>query len=259
MIGSEKIKVYDISMARLTDDDIPLSFSSVEEAKNVYDYSICLYTSSHVDQLDSDQEGSNVAVQAHIALCATVLPKFFRALQDLTESRGPSLTPNESIAISVLRLNMLNSYISFLAEFLPLTHRLPWNCFKEEMEEMVSLGEKITAFTLANGGRTTSFCLDMGIIIPLYTVASKCRYSIIRQKAIALLRSIPRQEGLWNSRLVARVAERIMEIEESVSEDAEHRLDKASVHPIFELDARGGRLRYVGQEDVTIIDELFSW
>jgi hypothetical protein len=258
MIGSDKFKVYEMSLSEITDDDNPLSFSSIEEAKNFYEYGICLYTRSHIAQLSCDQENSHAAIEAHTALCASVLSKFSLALQKLTESRGPSFSPTESIAISVLRLHLLNSYVSFHVEFLPSTHQLPWDQFMPQMEEMVALGEKIISFTSANGDQT-SFCLDMGIIIPLYTVASKCRDYAIRRKAIALLRSTSRQEGLWNSWLVAKATERIVEIEESILEGTDDGLDPASVHPILQLDGRGGKLQYVGQGDEFVVEEVFSW
>jgi hypothetical protein len=259
MIGSDKFKVYEMSLSEITANDNPLSFSSIEEAKNAYEYGICLYTRSRPAQLSCDQERYHATIEAHISLCAAVLSNFYLALQKLTESRGASVTATESIAISVLQLHLLNSYVQFHAEFLPPTHQLPWDQFMPQMKEMVALGEKIISFTLANGGQTTVFCLDMGIIIPLYTVASKCRDSTIRRKAIALLRSTSRQEGLWNSWLVARAAERIVEIEESILEGTDDGLNPASVRPILHLDERGCRLQYGGKGDGSITEEVFGW
>ncbi len=45
--------------------------------------------------------------------------------------------------------------------------------------------------------------------------AHKCRHPVIRRKAVALLYSSPRQEGVWDSILTARVAERLIGIEEA--------------------------------------------
>jgi hypothetical protein len=50
--------------------------------------------------------------------------------------------------------------------------------------------------------------------VPLSFTAIKCRHSQVRRKAIALLRSANRQEGIWNSLLTATVIERLMDIEE---------------------------------------------
>lgn len=59
-----------------------------------------------------------------------------------------------------------------------------------------------------------SFALDLGIIPPLFVVATKCRDRRLRRDAIRLLLSSPRREGMWDSILSGRVASWIMEIEE---------------------------------------------
>ena len=59
-----------------------------------------------------------------------------------------------------------------------------------------------------------SFALDLGIVPPLFVVATKCRDRKLRRDAIRLLLSSPRREGMWDSILSGRVAQWIMEIEE---------------------------------------------
>lgn len=59
-----------------------------------------------------------------------------------------------------------------------------------------------------------SFALDLGIVPPLFVVATKCRDRKLRREAIKLLLSSPRREGMWDSILCGKVAEWIMEVEE---------------------------------------------
>ncbi|KAK4127816.1 hypothetical protein N657DRAFT_566067 [Parathielavia appendiculata] len=59
-----------------------------------------------------------------------------------------------------------------------------------------------------------SFSADLGIVPPLYVVATKCREPHIRRQAIQLLRSSARREGMWDSELTARIGMWIAEIEE---------------------------------------------
>lgn len=59
-----------------------------------------------------------------------------------------------------------------------------------------------------------SFALDLGIIPPLFVVATKCRDRRLRRDAIGILLSSPRREGMWDSILSGQVARWIMEIEE---------------------------------------------
>jgi hypothetical protein len=67
----------------------------------------------------------------------------------------------------------------------------------------------------AGGTGLPSFTLDMALIPALYLTAIKCRTSWIRRSAISLLHSLPGREGLWDARIHARVAERVVGIEEA--------------------------------------------
>jgi hypothetical protein len=59
-----------------------------------------------------------------------------------------------------------------------------------------------------------SFALDLGIVPPLFVVATKCRDRKLRREAVRLLLSSPRREGMWDSILCGKVGEWIMEVEE---------------------------------------------
>jgi hypothetical protein len=74
----------------------------------------------------------------------------------------------------------------------------------------------LTSTSLARSKRENKivFNLNMGLIVPLYFVAGKCRMHSVRRKAIELLRVRERQEGVSNSFMAAKVAERLVEIEE---------------------------------------------
>lgn len=57
--------------------------------------------------------------------------------------------------------------------------------------------------------------LDIGWIPPLYFVALKCRVHRVRLHSIRLIESAAHREGIWDSRIAARTARTVMEIEES--------------------------------------------
>ncbi|RHZ64932.1 RTA1 domain-containing protein [Aspergillus thermomutatus] len=56
--------------------------------------------------------------------------------------------------------------------------------------------------------------MEMGVIYPLYFVATKCRDSIVRQEAIDLLSSAPYPDVVWEAPILALVSQRAKEIEE---------------------------------------------
>ncbi|CAD0082891.1 unnamed protein product [Aureobasidium vineae] len=59
------------------------------------------------------------------------------------------------------------------------------------------------------------FSLNMNYIPPLYLVAIKCRDPITRREAISILEETNGREGLWDARLHAKAARRLVEVEES--------------------------------------------
>lgn len=63
-------------------------------------------------------------------------------------------------------------------------------------------------------GSEAVFTLDMGIIPPVFSVVMRCRDPVVRRHAIDILRRNTRQEAVWKSTLVARVAQRVVELEE---------------------------------------------
>ncbi|KAL2870338.1 uncharacterized protein BJX67DRAFT_280640 [Aspergillus lucknowensis] len=56
--------------------------------------------------------------------------------------------------------------------------------------------------------------IDIGWMIPLFYVAIKCRVRSIRHQAIRLLESTSHREGIWDATITARIARRVVEIEE---------------------------------------------
>ncbi|KAI1466159.1 uncharacterized protein F4812DRAFT_98883 [Daldinia caldariorum] len=55
---------------------------------------------------------------------------------------------------------------------------------------------------------------DLGAILALYYVALKCRVHSIRRRVVNYAMRISHQEGIWNSHLVARIIQEVINIEE---------------------------------------------
>jgi hypothetical protein len=108
--------------------------------------------------------------------------------------------------------------------------------------------------TRAGSAGLPSFTLDMALIPALYLTAIKCRTSWIRRSAIALLHSLPGREGLWDTQIHARVAARILAIQESGQEipsdglgtafgEGEGNLDKEEIYSRSHRRRRGCIMR----------------
>ncbi|KAL9067907.1 MAG: hypothetical protein Q9157_006654, partial [Trypethelium eluteriae] len=87
--------------------------------------------------------------------------------------------------------------------------------YTDDFQEMVDLASTLTNAPLAIPEEFRShFSFEMGAVPALYFVAVKCRHPVIRRRAIGLLLSSPRREGLWDAYRAGRVAERVMLREE---------------------------------------------
>lgn len=81
-------------------------------------------------------------------------------------------------------------------------------------------------FPLRNTSSTTNpptpepvLSMSVGVVSLLYMTATRCRESRIRRKALSLLRSIKRREGLCDSDMLADLAERLIITEEEGAQD----------------------------------------
>lgn len=117
--------------------------------------------------------------------------------------------------------------------------------------------------------KTSIFSLSLGVVTPLYICATRCRKSSVRYHSLGLMSYCQRREGLWDSDLAARIAKRIVAIEEEsaqISPGADYTPDNiqlscrvASLSPSFE---HGGRVKIRYNREVhgsDVIEEIFTW
>ncbi|KEF53923.1 uncharacterized protein A1O9_09718 [Exophiala aquamarina CBS 119918] len=62
-----------------------------------------------------------------------------------------------------------------------------------------------------------SFSMRFGVVPHLYWAAARCRSPRIKRRAVLLLLLCNRREGLWDSKICGRVAERVITIEETAA------------------------------------------
>jgi hypothetical protein len=116
------------------------------------------------------------------------------------------------------------------------------------------------------------FTIDLGVIGPLFEVISRCRDPVIGRRGVSLLKSRYRQEGVWNSFLVAKVAQRLAEIEEEGLGEAKNCKDVpdwtriSDIHPVPVFDPVGRRAtliygRWGGKNNYQrrTIQEVVEW
>ncbi|KAJ5569565.1 uncharacterized protein N7459_008995 [Penicillium hispanicum] len=81
-----------------------------------------------------------------------------------------------------------------------------WTLSKPALDIMAAAGDEF------NMSRSI---VDMGCISPLYYVAVKCRNHRLRLQAVRLLESVTHREGVWDAKISACAARKVMELEEA--------------------------------------------
>ncbi|KAF5505298.1 Aspercryptin biosynthesis cluster-specific transcription regulator atnN [Colletotrichum siamense] len=171
------------------------------------------------------------------------LDAWSEAFEFLLESRtAPGVSHHEKAGIAVLKMFQIMSQILFLMTYSDSESQ--FDLFQPQFKAIVDLASEVVGDEERRaaakrcpdpalcphrhghspdifGGNAystfhikPSFSADLGIVPPLFVVATKCRHSIIRRQAIQLLSSSARREGMWDSELTARIGQWVVNIEE---------------------------------------------
>lgn len=160
----------------------------------------------------------------------TLLQQWHTLFLDFINRQRPTFTPKDSSAATILQLHYisiyiiltttLNSSVSALEALTPSFARII--ALAETLLGPISRGTSLNTVASQSPSpaatppmATLPKCtFDLGVIQPLYFTALRCRSSSLRWRAISLLRCAPLREGIWGAAMTARMAQRIVEIEE---------------------------------------------
>ena len=139
------------------------------------------------------------------------LDNWSEAFMTLDCSSDPSAVYSDVYASTLLRMYHLITYI-WVATCLDKSESA-FDVHMAEFTSIVTFSESLLAKgTAANA--LPRFTFEMGLIPPLYFTAINCRHPTLRRKALALMRQGSKRESLWDAEPVAKVAERVIELEE---------------------------------------------
>ena len=195
---------------------IPEVFSSLEEARNSLEYHSNGYF-GFLRNVAGAQPPSEEEAESKRSHWQGLLDQWNAAFEGFLRKAGTNLDAKGQQAALVLKIyaRMKAIHLKIPASCV-FTSETVWDEHVSWGQEIVDLAEKVVVLDgVPSKTDKPIFSFDLSIITPLYSVAHKCRDPYVRRRAIALLRSSPRQEGIWNSTMAAQVAERIMTIEES--------------------------------------------
>ncbi|KAL8921196.1 MAG: hypothetical protein Q9172_004158 [Xanthocarpia lactea] len=257
--------------------DIPVVFKSLEEARNSLDYQWTLYLQkavnfhylSHLREGTESQEHRDANVdRSHFR---AIFEKWMTAYQGFLDRNVASMNSKSLQGAMVVKIHAKFAAMHLeLGTFQMLHDPMCWDKSLSVFEDLVDLAAAvIDAQNAADEKRLQKpvFQLDHSIIGPLFTVSHKCRDPYLRRKAISMLYSAPRQEGVWDSILTARVCERIMNLEEEGLGEVKTAADVPEwrriidIQVAFDLEARRGEIKFLrlhSDARQSVID-VFEW
>lgn len=255
---------------------IPASFKTLEEARNSLDFhwNGCAHL---FDEIKDEARSFNSPEPPSLSVASQRYLEIFEqwgVAFDAFLLQGHKIDAKSMQGARVLQISQTFAIANIHASpYFASTSEMIWDALLPYFQRVTALGEEMSrAYDLeirSHPKNRPVFSLDMNVIAPLYAVSHKCRDPIVRRKALALLHSHPRQEGIWDSVLTARVAERMIKIEEEGLGDVKcckHVPDWArmsSVDVKFNLEGRLGTVRYSREqtpckrkrEDVVVVIE----
>jgi hypothetical protein len=182
-------------------DDIPTSFSSIEQARN------CLYTLLdtvfrfirqirdpnflHLRTIFLSRPDA-LSLQATCQSHLNQLRKWQEAVKNSPASIFESFNPRQTTAMSLLQL--YHQTVSIFLETLFTDSQMIYDQYEASFEQVLTLAEN-----LIHNSQNMKLIIffDMGVMAPLFYLILKCRNLALRRKGLSLLKLSPYREGMW--------------------------------------------------------------
>jgi hypothetical protein len=193
---------------------IPNQYSNISEAKiNLFDL-----LNASVQFIESVGEAKfNFAIGideiAEWMRIASLMEQWKTVFEDFAMREQHRWSSVEIGAANILRVNFLAMKIRIAGSL--EVEETSWDRHKTDYEEIVELSEKVLLGSPDSHSELTGyFSFELGVVSPLHFVAFRCRWPIIRRRALSLLYLYPRREGLYDSKRSYNVFKRVMLVEE---------------------------------------------
>lgn len=260
---------------------LPGVFHSLEEARNSLDYqwNNCQRKATDFEyrervMLGTETPDHREAWDAQREHFKAVIRSWMNAFQKFIDSHSTRMDSRALLGAKVLKMNAVVATMHLELNAFSIIHQQTcWDDLMPIFEDLVDLATGVVeGQQVLDHGRNDKplFQLDFGVVPSLFTVAHKCRDPYLRRRAINLLYSAPRQEGVWDGVITARVGERIMMLEEkglgeiTCAADVPDQSRVSDVNVSFDLLARRGfikysRLRSLDSEIRAPITDVLEW
>ncbi|MCJ1397343.1 hypothetical protein MMC11_000535 [Xylographa trunciseda] len=140
-----------------------------------------------------------------------LLHQWFTAFTTLLKHERGNLTPGE--LYYSLQLHVLARTVSVMLATSLDYEETTYDKFESRFSDLLAPISSLVEAEIKVGKRL-NFSAQVPIDQPLYMIATKCRQPSIRREAVALLKKIKTRHGLWDALVMAKVAQRLIDVEE---------------------------------------------
>jgi Fungal specific transcription factor domain len=198
--------------------DIPDSFADIHAAQRCWDFLmdrvLQFYRRTTFNRAYAPASADTPAsiAQQH-AMYRQQLEAFEAAFQPLLDC---AIHPDGTVThAATLVLSLYQKCVSIMLATVPQNSEMIYDYFLPEFKYITrTCACLIAAQDSTQLPRNTRFSFEIGIIPPLHLTATKCRDPVVRREAIDLMFASPRQEGMWDGVLSARIGRWIVSCEE---------------------------------------------
>lgn len=220
--------------------DIPAIFSGLLEARDslVSHWHVASYSTSDAWYPMTDKIPAVPQARAWEKRSMGILARWSSAYDAYLNIPGDNLTDKKKKGTAILRILKELGSTSMMLTRTTLDNQSSWDVFCPLFQKIVSLAEDIIEIDLKPSAAGPPPCIDMALVRPLFNVGSfsflvrgiiqrpnidfrvlqvtcRCRDPITRRRAISLLQRCNRTEGVWDSFLTFKAAQRVLVIEEA--------------------------------------------
>ncbi|KAJ6117129.1 transcriptional regulator family: Fungal Specific TF [Penicillium capsulatum] len=137
----------------------------------------------------------------------------FQLLQSIRNPHSHQATTTDSGTASLLL--MTYKAISIEIETMLSPDQLAYDNHQDEFAQILQLAPATVASTRNPNGKQPPFMFEMGVFLPLFITALKCRFPELRRQALRLLWEAPPAQGMFMCRPTAHVVTILMALEEN--------------------------------------------
>ena len=128
--------------------------------------------------------------------------------------RGTKNSLRDYATATMLQIQALNAKLTLAA--IVYTSEMDFDEHYEDFAAIIRLSHDIVR--IRDAGSTTSyfsglFTLDLGLVVPLFTLLMKCRFRVLRYQALEILKDW-QVEGWWDPRLIYALCKCLIDVEE---------------------------------------------